>query len=89
MNRFSTLGSIWCLSLVLSPAFQIGKSDIRSTGDEKLREIVAVLRVVWGLDFESDYQKYMLGSSPTVLLISREEMRKIAAARLDGRRRDG
>src|SRR5262245_19885971 len=90
MNRFSTFGSIWCLSLVLSPAPQVGKSDIGSTGTiEELREIVAVLRVVWGQDFESNYQKYMLGSSPTVLLIPREEMRKIAAARLDGRRRDG
>jgi hypothetical protein len=90
MNRFSTLGSIWCLSLVLSPAPQVAKSDIGSTGTiEELREIVAVLRVVWGQDFESNYQKYMLGSSPTVHLIPREEMRKIASARLDGRRRDG
>lgn len=90
MNRFSTFGSIWCLSLVLSPALQVGKSDVGSTGaTEKLREVVSVLRVVWGQDFESNYQRYMLGSSPTVLLIPREEMRRIAAARLDGRRRDG
>lgn len=31
----------------------------------------------------------MLGPSPTVILIPREEMIRIAAARLDGRRRDG
>ena len=90
MIRFSTLGGIWCLSFVLSPALQAGKPDTDSTDTTKqLRDIVAVLRTVWGRDFDSNYQKYMLGSSPTVLLISREDMRKIAAARLDGRQRDG
>jgi len=90
MNRLSMLGSIWCLSLVLSPAFQVGKADTFSTDTtEKLREIVAVLRVFWGKDFESNYRKYMLGSSPTVLLVPREEMRRIAALGLDGRPRDG
>jgi hypothetical protein len=90
MNRFSTFGSICCLSIVLSPTLQLGKSETgRPDTTEQLREIVSVLRLVWGPEFESNYRKYMLGSSPTVLLISREEMRKIAAARLDGRRRDG
>src|SRR5262245_33684532 len=88
MNRFSTFRSIWCLSLVLSPALQAPNSDT-SGNTERLREIVAVLRAAWVQDFESKYQKYMLGPSPTVLLITREEMKKIAAARLDGRRRDG
>jgi len=69
---------------------QIGKSNTGSPDlAAKLCEIVDVLRIAWGQDFESNYKKYMLGSSPTVLLISRDEMRKIAALRLDGRRRDG
>jgi len=54
-----------------------------------LCEIVDVLRLAWGQDFESNYRKYMLGSSPTVFLISREEMRGIAAHPPDGRPRDG
>jgi hypothetical protein len=47
------------------------------------------LRAFWGPEFDSNYPKYMLGPSPTVVLIPREEMMRIAAARLDGRRRDG
>jgi hypothetical protein len=89
MNRFATFGSIWCLSLLLSPALQAGK-DLRSSDPTStLQEIVDVLRAAWGQDFESNYRRYMLGTAPTVLLIPRAEMRKIAAARLDGRRRDG
>jgi hypothetical protein len=45
--------------------------------------------MAWGKDFDSNYRTYMIGSSPTVVLIPREEMRRIAAARLDGRARDG
>lgn len=90
MNRFTTCSSIWCLSLVLSPALQGGKLDtIPVDATEKLHEIVGMLRAVWGKDFDSNYRTYMLGSSPTVLLVPREQMRKIAAARLDGRPRDG
>lgn len=50
---------------------------------------MSLLRILWRQDFDSNYQKYMLGPSPTVILIPREEMIRIAAARLDGRRRDG
>jgi hypothetical protein len=89
MNRFSTLDWIWCLTLVLSPAFQAGRLDVSADTDQKLREIVSVLRLVWEPDFDSNYRKYMLGSSSIVTLIPREEMIKIADARLDGRRRDG
>ena len=89
MNRFSTLDWIWCLALALSPAFQAGKLDISADAGQKVREIVSVLRLVWGPDFDSNYRKYMLGSSPIVTLIPREEMIRIADARLDGRRRDG
>jgi hypothetical protein len=89
MNRYATLISIWCLSLALSPAVQTGKTNTGSAVlAEKLCEIVDVLRIAWREDFESNYKKYMLGPSPMVLLISREEMRKIAAQPLDGRRRD-
>jgi hypothetical protein len=56
---------------------------------EKLRETVSLLRILWRQDFDSNYQKYMLGPSPTIVLIPREEMIRIAAARLDGRWRDG
>jgi len=56
---------------------------------EKLREVVALLRIAWGKDFDSNYPNLLLGSSPTVVLIPRNEMIKIAAARLDGRQRDG
>ena len=66
MNRFSTLDWIWCLTLVLSPAFQAGKLGISADTGQKLREIVSVLRLVWGPDFDSNYRKYMLGSSSIV-----------------------
>src|SRR5262245_30179758 len=89
MNRFWTLDWIWCLTLVLTPAFQAGKLDISADRDQKVREIVSVLRLVWRPDFDSDYGKYMLGSSPIVTLIPREEMIKIADGRLDGRLSDG
>jgi hypothetical protein len=100
MNRCTALGA-WCLTLVLCPALQVGNTEPGSyqsleTAEkrsavltEKLREIVSLLRIVWRQDFDSNYQKYMLGPSPTVILIPREEMIRIAAARLDGRRRDG
>jgi len=90
MNRFLTFGSIWCLSFAFSSSVKAGKlGQGPCDPTEKLREIVTLLRVVWGENFESNYRTYMLGTSPTVHLISREEMRKIAAAQLDGRRRDG
>ena len=90
MNRFSTFGSIWCLTVLLSPAIQAEKPDINSADPaEQLPQIVSVLRVAWNRDFDSNYRKYMLGPAPTVVLIPREEMIKIAAARLDGIRRDG
>lgn len=90
MNRLSPLGSIWCLSLVLSPVIQAGKLADRAVDPtDKLREIVSVLRAVWARDFDTNYRKYMLGPSPIVLLIPRAEMMKIAAARPDGRERDG
>lgn len=89
MNPLSIIISILWLTLNLSAALQIGKDTSSADPAEKLRDIVSVLRAVWGEDFDSKYRKYMQGSSPTVLLIPREEMRKIAAARLDGRSRDG
>jgi hypothetical protein len=55
----------------------------------KLEEIVAMLRVLWGADFDSNYRKYMLGSMPVVALIPRMEMIRVANARLDGMPRDG
>jgi hypothetical protein len=55
----------------------------------KLQKIVAALRVLWGKEFDSNYKKYMVGASPTVVLISRAEMIRIANARLDGRPRNG
>jgi hypothetical protein len=55
----------------------------------KLEEIVAMLRVLWGADFDSNYRKYMLGSMPVVSLIPRVEMIRVANARLDGMPRDG
>ena len=90
MTRFSTLRAIWCLTLALSPALQAGNKGASSVDPtEKLRGIVSMLRILWGEDFDSNYGRYMLGPSPTVTLIPREEMIKIAAAELDGRRRDG
>jgi hypothetical protein len=90
MNRFATLLALSYFSLVLGPipdaASQIPQS---SNSSEKLHEIVSVLRAVWRSDFEINYQKYMLGRSPVVVLIPRSEMIRIADARLDGRRRDG
>src|SRR5215831_7455136 len=89
MNRFSTFGAMWCLTIFLCPALQVRKPDLSSAENEKLREVVSVLRAFWGQDFESNYRKYLLGSSPTVILIRRDQMIRIAAARLDGRRTDG
>jgi hypothetical protein len=88
MNWVST--SICCLTLTLSSALQASNTD-RNTVDstQKLRAIASLLQALWGRDFDSNYEKYMLGSSPTVVLISRLEMMQIAEARLDGRRRDG
>ena len=55
----------------------------------RLGKIVDTLRVLWGEEFDSNYKKYMLGPSPTVVLIPRREMIRIADARLDGRPRNG
>jgi hypothetical protein len=68
MNRFSTFDWIWCLTLVLSPALQTGKIDVSADPVQKLREIVSVLRLVWGPDLDSNYRKYTLGSSSFVYL---------------------
>ena len=100
MSRCTAPGA-WCLTLVLCPVLQVGNTERgpsqsletaeKRSADpaEKRGEIVSLLRIVWRQDFDSNYQKYMLGASPTVILIPRDEMIKIAAARLDGRRRDG
>jgi hypothetical protein len=76
-------------SLVLGPIPAAGQFTQSGNFSEKLEKIVSVLRVVWGSDFEINYQKYMLGQPPVVVLIPRSEMIRIADARLDGRRRDG
>jgi hypothetical protein len=55
----------------------------------RIGEIVETLRVLWGEEFDSNYKRYMLGPSPTVVLIPRKEMIRIANARIDGRPRDG
>jgi hypothetical protein len=55
----------------------------------KLEQIVSTLQLFWGKEFDGNYRKYMLGSSPIVVLIPRAEMIQIAKARLDGKRRDG
>src|SRR5262245_63374411 len=56
---------------------------------DKMREVVATLRVLWGEEFEPNYKKYVLGSPPIVVLIPRTEMIRIANGRFDGRSRDG
>ena len=55
----------------------------------RMGEIVETLRVLWGKEFDSNYKRYMMGLSPTVVLIPRREMIRIANARIDGRSRDG
>lgn len=62
---------------------------VLSPQTEKLRAIVSVLEDLWGPDFVSIYRKHMLGPSPTVILITRAEMMRIATDRPDGRQRDG
>jgi hypothetical protein len=57
--------------------------------DGKMRGIVAILRVLWGEEFDANYKKYMLGMPPIVVLIPRMEMIRIADARYDGRSRNG
>jgi hypothetical protein len=89
MNLFSIFASIWCWTLVLFPAAQIGKDTTSADLIQKLREIEKMLRAAWGADFHSTHQKYMQGSSPTVVLILRQEMIRIVATPLDGRQREG
>lgn len=55
----------------------------------KMKEIVGMLRVLWGDQFDSNYKTYMLGPAPAVVLIPRTEMIRIANARPDGKPRDG
>ena len=55
----------------------------------KMKEVVGILRVLWGDQFDSNYRKYMLGPMPTVVLIPRAEMIRIANARPDGTSRNG
>lgn len=86
-----TVTPVWMVSLILGlcvTLLQVRESDAVSS-EEKLRAIKSILRDFWGRDFESNYPRYMLGPSPAVVLIPRHEMIRIAAARLDGRRRDG
>jgi hypothetical protein len=75
------------MTVILSPRLHLAGETQDVTA--KLKEIVAMLRIAWKGEFESKYQKYMLGPNPTVVLIPRGEMIKIADARLDGRRTDG
>jgi hypothetical protein len=89
MNRFSILGAIWSLTFVLSPALQAAKDMNSIDTTAKLRQIVSVLRILWGPDFDSRYRKYVVGSPAIVSLVPRTEMIRIADARLDGRLRDG
>lgn len=55
----------------------------------KMSEVVATLRVLWGEEFDTNYKKYLVGTPPTVVLIPRIEMIRIANARYDGRSRNG
>jgi hypothetical protein len=90
MNAFATFGAVWCLTFSLGPVPLAGNQDVTSPDStEKLREVVALLRIVWGKDFESNYPNFLLGPTPKVVLIPRKEMIRIAEARLDGRQRDG
>jgi hypothetical protein len=54
-----------------------------------MRAIVRLLRVLWGDQFDSSYKKYMLGPSPTIVLIPRTDMIRIANVRPDGKARNG
>jgi hypothetical protein len=47
MNR-STLGAMWCLTIVLCPVLQALKPGISSAEAQKLREVVAMLRAFSG-----------------------------------------
>ena len=47
MNR-STLGAMWCLTIVLCPVLQVRKPGISSAEAQTLREVVAVLRAFSG-----------------------------------------
>jgi hypothetical protein len=55
----------------------------------KMKEIVGILRVLWGDEFDSNYKKYMLGATPAVVLIPRTDMIRIANARPDSKPRNG
>src|SRR5262245_13451264 len=81
MNRFSRFGAI--LSLTLAPVLNANPSE------NHLNDVVSVLRAAWVDTFEFNYRSYMIGPSPTVFLIPRSEMIKIAASRLEGRPKDG
>jgi hypothetical protein len=56
---------------------------------DKMREIVGLLRVLWRDQFDANYKKYMLGPSPTIVLIPRTDMVRIASLRPDGKARNG
>src|SRR5262245_36336359 len=93
MARVLTFALIAFFFLTLLPAAEAAKAvrTIASPTDSSgnLCAIVDVLRTVWGPDFESNYKKYMLGSSPLVVLISRDEMKRIASANRDRKLMDG
>jgi hypothetical protein len=88
MHGLSILCAIWSFTLSFS-AMQVEAGTNSAETTEKLQKIVSVLRVLWGRDFDSMYETYIVGASPIITLIPRREMIRLAEARLDGRRRDG
>ena len=88
------MGQLYGLKVLL--ACLVGSYGLAQTGLDmatnppaemaaRMGEIVETLRVLWGEEFDSNYKRYMLGPSPTVVLIPRKEMIRIANARIDGR----